>query len=362
MKKIVFVVNSVRQARCIRRIAEFKDYGFEIEAYGFDREDDNRASPSQIEVIGVFLNGNSYFQRLLLIRRALLKQIVKKYDPLTTIYYLFNLDIVLAFKSIISTRTLKYIYEVSDLAELIIPNKIIKKVLVSQNKKAMRESILNVFTSEGFCDYYNDIPREKIFIVPNRINSNVPSTNHIVRVFDPQRIKVGFVGIIRFETVLNFAKVVEKLGNVEFHLYGMISRGDQYALELEKLSMNSEKIIFHGIFNNPTDLPSIYENIDMVFSAYPPTPGVIYAEPNKLYEAIYFRCPIIVNDNTFLSKKVKSLGVGFSIDAMNLGSIMKFLHEINENTYNEAVSNCKQVDQKDCLNINDDFLKLVSSL
>ena len=363
MKKIVFIINSVRQARCLRRVEEFVNYGYDVDAYGFDREDDNRGLPdSKIKVIGVFRDGKNYFSRLKDIRDALLKNVLGKYDMENTLFYVFNLDVMLAFRSIGELRRSKYIYEVSDLAELIVPNKIVKNLLVWQNKRAMINATHNVFTSEGFCDYYSMVPKQKITVVPNRINSNIEQAQDIVRVFHSEKIKIGFLGVIRFETLLKFAKVCARHENVEFHLYGLISRGDKYALELERVAEAEKNIFLHGVFKNPGDLQSIYENIDMVLSAYPPTPGVIYAEPNKLYEAIYFRCPIIVNTDTFLAKKVKRLGVGFVIDAMDEKDIDRFLNEINAEQYLQAVNGCMAIDRDSCLNKNDDFLKFVASL
>ena len=317
MKKIVFVINSVRQARCVRRVEEFIERGYKVDTYGFDREGDYRALPTfPLNVVGTFQNGTNYFNRLRDIRSAIKDNIANKYNPDDTIFYLFNLDVVLGFRSAFGKKY-KYIYEVSDLAELVVGNPLTREFLIWQNYRSMKNAFHVVFTSEGFCDFYNKIPREKISVIPNKVSTNCPIVENIVRVFNPNKIKIGFVGIIRFETVLKFAIVCNTLNNIEFHLFGLISNGDEYALELEKLAKESNNITLHGPFQNPKDLPSIYESIDMVLSAYPPTPGVIYAEPNKLYEAIYFRCPIIVNEGTFLGKKVERLNVGYVIDEVS---------------------------------------------
>lgn len=363
MKKIVFVINSVKQARCIRRVEEFISNGYDVDAYGFDREGDNRSLPKlDITILGVFNNGTNYLNRIRNIRNELIHNVVGKYNPKNTIFYLFNLDIVMAFRSILNTRRYQYIYEVSDLAELVVPNKIIRRFLVWQNKRAMLSACHNVFTSEGFCDYYTTIPRDRISVIPNKVNTNCPKIDDIVRNLEPNRIRIGFVGIIRFETVLNFAKVCRSFKNIEFHLYGMISNGDKYALELEQLTKVSDNISLHGPFQNPKDLPSIYESIDMVLSAYPPTPGVIYAEPNKLYEAIYFRCPIIVNQGTFLGKKVERLNVGYVIDAMDENKIRNFLESLNALDYQSKIVACRSIPQNECLNKNDEFFKQIEQL
>lgn len=363
MKKIVFVINTTRQARCIRRVEEFLNHGYQIDAYGFDREGDNRSMPDfPINVVGSFTNGANYLRRICDIRTAIKKIIKKGYDRDNTIFYLFNLDIVLAFRSIIGSSNYNYIYEVSDLTELVVANKLLRKTLVWLNRRSMQNALLNVFTSAGFCDYYNTIPLEKICVIPNKVNEKCPAFFISERKLSQVKIKIGFVGIIRFETVYNFANVCKDCTNIEFHLYGLVSKGDKYALMLEELAEKHNNIILHGAFKNPQDLPSIYESIDMVLSAYPPTPGVIYAEPNKLYEAIYFRCPIIVNSGTFLARKVKSLNIGYVIDAMNEDAILEFIQSINAKSYQEKVQACFAIPQYECLNINETFFQRLELL
>lgn len=362
MKKIVFVINTIRQARCVRRVEEFIEHGYQVDVYGFDREGDKRALPNiPLNVIGTFQNGPNYLNRLKDIRMAIKTNVANKYEPEDAIFFLFNLDIVLAFRSVFGGKY-KYIYEVSDLAELVVGNKLIRKFLIWQNNQSMRNAYHVVFTSEGFCDFYNKIPQEKISVITNRVSTNCPKVENIVRVINLNKIKIGFVGVIRFETVLKFAKICNTQDKIEFHLFGLISNGDKYALELEKLAKESTNITMHGPFKNPQDLPSIYGGIDMVLSAYPPTPGVIYAEPNKLYEAIYFRCPIIVNEGTFLGKKVRRLNVGYVIDAMNEKSILDFLGGLDVQTYQEKVKACQAIPQEECLNINNEFFKRLESL
>ena len=90
----------------------------------------------------------------------------------------------------------------------------------------------------------------------------------------------------------------------------------------------------------------------MLLCTYTPSPGVIYAEPNKLYEAIFFRCPIIVNSNTFLGHKVEKLKIGYIVDATNESQIETFISHIDEESYNERVKNCENIPIVDCINNN----------
>ena len=47
------------------------------------------------------------------------------------------------------------------------------------------------------------------------------------------------------------------------------------------------------------------------------------ALPNKLYEAMYFRVPIIASKGTYLAERVMTAGVGYEIDC---GSVEQIRH------------------------------------
>ena len=44
-KKIIFFINAITITRCIKRIEEFIDNGYEVEAYGFERGGEVYAQP-----------------------------------------------------------------------------------------------------------------------------------------------------------------------------------------------------------------------------------------------------------------------------------------------------------------------------
>lgn len=80
-------------------------------------------------------------------------------------------------------------------------------------------------------------------------------------------------------------------------------------MEIEAESLKDiNNIFFHGAFKNPIDLPKIYSKIDFIVATYDTTTlNPQYAEPNKIYEAIFFRTPIIVSYNSYLANKVNKL-------------------------------------------------------
>ena len=93
----------------------------------------------------------------------------------------------------------------------------------------------------------------------------------------------------------------------------------------------------------------------MLLCAYPPSNGRLFAEPNKLYESIFFNCPIIVSKGTFLGNKVEELGIGFAIDSMNNESITTFLNSLPDMDYVEKVEYCSNYSKEECIDRYDYF-------
>lgn len=358
MKEIVFILSSLCDPHYRKRVEEFVENGYKVTVYGFARKNQViEKFPCEPIILGITKNA-SYKDRIKLYYKSF-KSIASNCRGKLCFYS--SLDIAMIARPIIRA---KYIYEICDLTELAIHNHIIRKTLVAINKLAIKNSALTIFTSEGFLDFYKNIPSNKYIVIPNKVSPNCPPFSIEDRTINPtEKIKIGFVGSIRYETTYNFVKVcAEHFPNVEIHLFGIYSEGCKFAAKTKTIAEKYDNVIYHGRFKNPDDLPAIYSQIDMVLSAYTPCPSVIYAEPNKLYEAIYFRCPIIVNKNTFLSKKVDRLNIGYSIDALDIDSIKSFINNLSADSYNSKRAQCSSIDQKECINTNKDLFQRIANI
>ena len=122
-------------------------------------------------------------------------------------------------------------------------------------------------------------------MIANKLNQGILKLETIEKTVS-DKIRVGFVGKPRFKSVVAFAKVLcERYKNFEFHIYGgpILEEKDGF----EALSRYGN-YFYHGPFKNPDDLPEIYSKLDLVLSTYDiEFENVRYAEPNKLYEAIF---------------------------------------------------------------------------
>lgn len=352
--KIIFIISNIHLPRCINRVKEFHSRGYDCEVYFFDRTIFNNKTAT-IEVpmhsLGVLEAGSdSYFKRMPR-QYSIIRRVVRKYTNEDVVFYLFGFDMALIYHYCFSNKP--YIYEESDLRHTYFPN-ILKIALEKVDKRIIKKSLMTVFTSEGFNEYhFGSIIPDNVAFIPNRLSPDIQEIKILPhKEYDSDKLSVGFVGSPRFKSVYNFIKVFcSNFPNYELHLFG-----EPLLDGIEELRGKYNNCFFHGSFSSPADLPGIYSKIDLVLSTYDAVvENVRFAEPNKIYESMFFEVPIIVSKNTFLSSKVERMGIGYSIDPMNDSEIVNFVNKLSVESINEKVNNIKKIDKQLLISINDAF-------
>lgn len=357
--KIVFIINSIQNQRCTKRIQEFVDNGYSVSAYGFNRKSVVHIQPKDffIKIIGEFPNTMSYWRRLQLMIRGIYK-VIRKHRHEKVLFYYFGLDIAL-LSTFLNNKP--YIYEESDLAHTYIKNKFLFNILEKYDKKIVLKSFETAFTSEGFYKYhFGNTKYSNISIIPNKINKQISDLpTYVKKKIDINKLVIAFVGGARFNSIYNFSKVyVENFPQHELHFFGNpISLHDKF----ESLKSYSN-VFFHGPFKNPDDLPGIYSSIDLVLSTYDVDfDNVRYAEPNKIYESIYFRTPIIVSKGTFLSHKVSKLNIGFSIDPLDEQEIIDFVNGLSLELIESKLLSIRSIPKEEAIDSNNEFFSKIEN-
>lgn len=359
-KKIIFILNSIQIQRVVKRINSFYDAGYSVEVYAFSRVGDDPCplkTHFEYEIIGEFPNQMSYLARLSFMRKCIKAKAdyIKKQDA---ILYIFGLDAAIVTRTVLKTP---YVYEEADLVHTYIPNGFVSGLLEKFDRRIIRRSLLTVLTSEGFMDYHFGKKRpSNLLEVSNRLNQAVTKFPiQEKRPLDINHLKIGFVGSFRFDAVINFCKVfVEHFPQHELHVFGTMPENSPARVLMEK-----ENFVFHGPFKNPDDLSEIYSQIDLSLSTYDAnTVNARYAEPNKLYEAIYFETPIIASSHTFVADKVNRLGIGFDIDASNDNEVISFIEGLTEEKINRVVERIKSIDKKEAVNDNSALFNKVDEI
>ena len=346
-RKIVFVIPDVSDSHYKNRIIEFIEQGYDVEVFGFEREGHKTVQnlPYEFQVIDK-IEDHNYWSRVMIYIKVF-RKLGKLYKQKDICYFLGGLDIAMFF--VLCNHGCRYVYEECDLMHTYTK---MKPLLELIDKRIISKSLLTISTSEGFNLFHfgTQVPSQVCF-VPNRLNPEVlklPVIPH--RAVDPGHLHVGFVGVPRAHTAFFIEIFCKNFPMHTFHLYGGPLPDNMQALK------QYDNFVCHGFFSNPKDLPQIYASIDVVLCTYDNRYiNPQYAEPNKLYDAIYFETPIIVSTNTFLSDKVSSLNVGYEVDPFNERSIVQFFKTFDYNDLKIKQISCSRIDKMSLINKNDHF-------
>lgn len=360
-KRIIFVAGTISQPRVLKRIKSFKNAGFETIVYAFDRGVYNVNSASndiEVNIVGKMKSGSGYLGKLKQIY-ALNKVLKKKYNSKEDVFYLFGfIESIFTF-----LFPKKYIYEISDILYGYRRFNLIAPILRAIDKKLVRRSLLTVMTSGGFKDYlFGDKPQSNIIIQPNKLNPVFAEYNRNQMEFsctNKDKITFSFIGAFRYpNTVFRFAHVIGK--HYPYHKFKF--HGDSiYREEVKGIASKYKNVEYYGEYRNPDDLPNIYNDLDFVVACYDPDGlNERIAEPNKMYEAMFFKKPILVSSNTYLAKQVDKYGCGYSIDATTDESIISFINSITEQKLNDIKRSVDKIELSDM--IDDDAKYIIGRL
>ena len=331
-QKIVFFVSSLSQPRAIRRVESIAALGIEVAVYGYDRKqyDCNKFSEGiPVTVLGEMSKGGGYIEKLRQIK-ADIRRITAKHRGEGCLYYSFG------FLETVFLRKAKvpYAYEISDIAYSTGALGRLRPILYQIDRKLVKHSVLTLMTSEGFKKYLN-VKDATVVIQPNKVNRKLLGCGRNVLELKENKFIFSFVGSIRYDTILRFAKVVaEHFPQHEFHFYG-VANVESTRQFLDNLIAKYSNIKMYGPFVNPDDFESIYNKVDIVVTTYGLTFNEKILDPNKLYEGILFCRPLIATDGTFLAEQVRKYDCGFVIDSSTEETIVDFINTLTAKQLNE---------------------------
>ncbi len=360
MKKIIFIVNSIDNQRCRKRVDEFRSNGYPVKVYGINRGL-KTSTWEECEIIATYENQMAYRKRTGILIDALKKVFKAHKHEKDVIWYYFGMDI--AMFGWLYNRQKMFVYEESDLVHTYMSKKTAIWTMEMIDKFIISRSALTVLTSEGFAEYHYPKNRPShLLIKPNKLNPQVVNIPDVAqREVDAKHLNFALVGMIRFEAVRRMADVITKnFPNHHFHFFGVLNVATKKEEDDFMVLDERENVHFHGRFKNPDELPKVYSQIDVVVSTYDvENINVQYAEPNKLYESIYYRTPIIVSKGTFLEKQVERYGSGYAVDVSDGEKIVSLVHQI-ENEIEEMTKKMYTIDRNAAVDSCSELLKRVS--
>ena len=185
--------------------------------------------------------------------------------------------------------------------------------------------------------YYHDVIRVGVLDKDAFIVENVPNyastLTHCKEERKGGQCRIGYFGTLDFGTrglefLITLAKDNPETISVLFAGQGAMER------ELTKISNEYKNISFVGSFN-AVSLPKLYNKVDFTWAYYCPSiPLHRYAAPNKYYEHLYFKTPIITSAIIPQFKVIEELNSGVSIDLSidSIKDVTKRLLTFLENT------------------------------
>ena len=332
-KKIIFLVSSLSQPRCIRRIESIKELGYDVIVYGYDRKQYNcnvLSKDIECHVLGELEKGGGYLSKILTIRRDI-KKITSKHKNEKCLYYSFGY-----FESLfLRLNNVPYAYEISDIAYGTPKFDKIRPLMKAIDRNLVKNAKFTLLTSEGFKGFLNQ-KKGNYIIQPNKVNKKIYNVERKVLDLKNNHIVFSFVGSIRYESMMRFAEVIgKKFPHHEFHFYG-VANVSSTQKKIDELTSKYSNVKLFGAFKSPDDFEKIYSTVDVVVTTYGnESLNERILDPNKLYEGILFCKPLIATQGTFLAKQVDKYKCGIVIDSSTEESICNAIEKIKIDDLNK---------------------------
>lgn len=322
-KKILFILPVATQPRYAKRVQSYIDRGYHVMVAAFERVYfEKNELPRGIPFLSLGkIKSGKYVRRVPVLIWGLFqkRRLFRSQDELNV----FSADVLVAMYLLFRHRNIRY--EVGDIR--VLSGRISAGIFDKIYSKALFHCFETVVTSGKFKEYLAAryaLPVERIKVIENRLSSEVFPPEFISE-FKPigrDELRVGIIGLLRYRNILEFLSAhSEKRSRFGIRIHG----DGPLKYEIDRY-LKMPCVTWSGQFKYPDDVRSIYDGIDLSFVMYDSTDlNVRLALPNKLYEAMYFRKPLIVSSGTYLSEKVEQYKIGISWDQNDMRGLVEYL-------------------------------------
>ena len=169
------------------------------------------------------------------------------------------------------------------------------------------------------------------------MNHNISNIEHAIEeptLRSRKPVRIGFVGSVRYPE--ENIKLIEGLRGKDFLLKYVGPEVAGCDLKGYCSKNNIINVIFQGKFKNH-EKAAIYKEIDIINSIYGDfSLEVTTAIPNRYYDALLFKKPIIASKGTYLGELVRENGIGLVVD-LNQDSVedklVDYIHQFNTSKF-----------------------------
>jgi glycosyltransferase involved in cell wall biosynthesis len=301
------------------------------------------------EIITIFVSYKSVdlrrFTSIPSIYRKLKSGITNRLKP-SGIIVTGSYDLLVFAQVLNRGKKYKIRHQVRDLHVLQLSGTFMSRIFVKFEKYLLKNVESVLVSSEAFADsYYKKIFKGDVILL-----DNTPSKNTWTGFNKKQLSKtlvIGFIGIIRYKISLN--QLIDAVENLLLQGYSIkvIFAGGGKIDDLKSKLKFKDNFEFFGPYEYSKDIKNLYSKIDLIYAVYDSfDPNCQLAMPNKFYESIISKIPLLVASNTFVGKEVMRVGIGRTVLSGNVSDLEILLKEACENQgwFREASINLLSVD------------------
>ncbi|WP_158269148.1 glycosyltransferase [Kordia periserrulae] len=202
-----------------------------------------------------------------------------------------------------------------------------------------------IVTSKKYYSYhFEKFFKKDVFVLENKLLSTSQKFDATLTRAKNEKTVIGIVGLLlRKEEYIQLFETYKNHPDVEIHIHGK----GHYQHIVEDYAAKYQNIIYFGAYNVFSDAQKIYYSIDIMYLVYDSNQVSLnnrLALPNKLYECMYYKVPIICSHNTYLAEIVTDLGIGTFIDYKEENAIENAVNHITQNN-DMLVQNLSKLDK-----------------
>tara|TARA_B100000925_G_scaffold286543_2_gene264448 strand:+ start:7296 stop:8408 length:1113 start_codon:yes stop_codon:yes gene_type:complete len=341
--KVLFMISHQPNPRFVKQINYFAD-SCDVTVVYYRRDLQRKMSFSLDPAVNSFCAGEIPSGKIFLRPFFYLKSFLKVMGFLrgknfrTAIFN--NIDSLLIYKiiKILSKDQTELCLEISDLRKHTYLRGIKHSFVRCLDRSVFRFVNKLIVTSPKFYSlYYNRLFPGNFFNLENKpLKAFFPIANGVARDLvgreNPKKIKIGVVGLLlqgdMYKVLIN---EILKLDDVTVSVFGV----GPYEHMFSDKSLEG-KVKYYGAYDFFEDAPNIYSQIDVLFMAYDVTGNNLnnkVALPNKLYEAMAFKVPVITSKGSYVGEIVQSLNIGEVFDPRKPTELRELIRNFDTDKY-----------------------------
>jgi succinoglycan biosynthesis protein ExoL len=338
--RVLSLLPVIGHPRDSKRVDMLLDNGMQVEAAAFERPNPvGRALKCPVTKLGR-INDGQYLKRVVAILSSL--PTVLRMAGRNDIIYASGQDMGLLGVVVGTLSRTPVVLEVGDIRDVQTRAGLSGMVVRSIDRFLSDRVAFVVVTSEKYITgYYRPHLRRdpRYVIVENKLESRFleavarSGPDSITR-RDDCLLTLGWFGVLRFQWCVDALR--EILLNSRRPVRVVLAGYSAGGVDLTPLTSLVDKVEYIPSYKSPSDLPGMYDRIDVVWGCYAVSGGhsavqnSSWARTNRFYEACAFGKPLIVLNGTGDAEPVAALGIGMVLPDSDIAAVAVAIDSISE--------------------------------